>query len=132
MRRAISVIMLFSSIALFGGCSGLPNAGSASVGGTASSVTLTPGIMALTLGATQQFTANVAGATDQTVEWEVNGVPGGNAASGLISEGGVYLAPYDVTCSSDGDGHRGVVCGPQQDRRCHGDVEPKNRSERGD
>src|SRR5208282_1391109 len=92
MRRAIPLIMMFSSVALFGGCSGLPNAGSASEG-TASSVTLTPGSMALTLGATQQFTANVAGATDQTVEWEVNGVPGGNAASGLISEGGVYLAP---------------------------------------
>jgi hypothetical protein len=92
MRRAIPVIMMFSSVALIGGCSGLPKAGSASVG-TASSVTLTPGSMALTLGATQQFTANVAGATDQTVQWVVNGMPGGNAASGLISEGGVYLAP---------------------------------------
>jgi hypothetical protein len=97
MRRILSPVLLLSATSLIAGCSGLPNdgtpGGGATSGGTPSSVTLTPGSAALHLGDHQQFTANVAGASDQTVEWEVNNVPGGSASSGFISEGGVYLAP---------------------------------------
>lgn len=47
-------------------------------------VSLTPGSAALFLGQTQQFTATVTNATDVSVNWSVNGVPGGNSAVGSI------------------------------------------------
>jgi hypothetical protein len=98
MRRILSPVLLLSATSFFiAGCSGLPNdgtpGGGSTSGGTPSSVTLTPGSASLHLGDHQQFTASVAGASDQTVEWEVNNVPGGSASPGFISEGGVYLAP---------------------------------------
>jgi hypothetical protein len=97
MRRITSPVLLLCATSFIAGCSGLPNdgtpGGGSSSGGTPSSVTLTPGSAALHLGDHQQFTANVAGAAEQTVEWAVNNVPGGSASAGFISEGGVYLAP---------------------------------------
>ena len=99
MRRTIATAALFFSLTLLCACSGQMNVGSVSVG-SPRSVSVSPGSAALTLGATQQFTADVMGSTDQTVQWTVNGVPGGNAASGLISEGGVYLAPTTLPAST--------------------------------
>jgi hypothetical protein len=40
-----------------------------------------------------QFSATVRNATDQTVEWKVNGVTGGNASVGTIVPSGLYAAP---------------------------------------
>jgi hypothetical protein len=103
MRRITSPVLLLCATSFIAGCSGLPKngtpGGGATSGGTPSSVTLTPGGASLHSGDHQQFTANVAGATDQTVEWEVNNVPGGSASSGFISEGGVYLAPTALPSS---------------------------------
>ena len=49
------------------------------------------------IGQTAQYAAAVAapgrGATNQSVTWEVNGVLGGNAASGTISATGLYTPP---------------------------------------
>jgi serine protease len=39
------------------------------------------------------FTADVAGASDTAVTWEVNGMPGGSAMAGTISSLGVYTPP---------------------------------------
>lgn len=47
-------------------------------------------------GNVQQFTATVTGNSNTAVTWEVNGIPGGSAASGLISSTGFYTAP-DLT-----------------------------------
>jgi len=44
-------------------------------------------------GATQQFTADIQGATNTTVTWSVDGIAGGNATGGTISAGGLYTAP---------------------------------------
>ncbi len=54
---------------------------------TAPPVTVTPSSAALATGASQAFAANVP------VSWEVNGVAGGSAATGLITAMGVYTAP---------------------------------------
>jgi hypothetical protein len=75
--------------------------GSGSSGGTTpppptSKVTLTPSSITLRRGATQQFSASVTDETDQTVQWQVNGVYGGDAVHGRISMGGVYIAPTTV------------------------------------
>jgi len=59
-------------------------------------VIITPKAPTLSRGAFQQFTATVTKTTDQTVRWDVNGTPGGDASHGFISMGGVYIAPVTV------------------------------------
>ncbi len=44
-------------------------------------------------GTTLTLTAKVNNTTNQTVIWQVNGIPGGNAMVGTISTTGVYTAP---------------------------------------
>ncbi len=85
------IILLAALAASCGGSSG---------GGTppppTQKVTITPKSATVSRGATQQFTAVVASATDQTVRWKVNGVTGGDSVHGLISLEGVYIAPAFV------------------------------------
>jgi len=49
---------------------------------------------------TQQFTATVTGATDTRVNWNVNGILGGNATIGTINAAGLYTAPTSVPSPS--------------------------------
>jgi len=60
---------------------------------SAVTVTIAPTSANLFLGETQQFQATVIGASDTSVAWEVNGVPGGSAGAGTISSSGLYTAP---------------------------------------
>ena len=60
---------------------------------TTVTVTVSPNSATVVAGATQQFTATVANATTQVVDWSVNGAPGGNSTVGLISTSGLYTAP---------------------------------------
>ena len=87
----------------------LANAGSLAVvvttsapgGGTSSALTLAvlvvvavnPPAPTVIVGQTQQFTATVTGSTNQGATWSVNGVAGGNATLGTISNTGLYTAP---------------------------------------
>jgi uncharacterized protein (DUF1800 family) len=68
-------------------------AGNGSSGQTSSGVTVSPGSSTVRAGDTQQFTAKVTSAMDQTVTWSVNGVMGGNSTVGTISATGLYKAP---------------------------------------
>ncbi len=56
-------------------------------------VSVSPDRASLKAGAKQQFTAQVAGSTNQQVRWLVNDVPSGNATLGTIGTGGMYTAP---------------------------------------
>ena len=47
-------------------------------------------------GETQNFSATVAGAISNAVTWEVNGIAGGNAAVGTVSNSGLYTAPTQL------------------------------------
>src|SRR3954465_4099032 len=60
------------------------------------SVTVAPMSATLNPGGTQQFTANVQGASDASVTWTVNGVVGGNASDGTVSPAGLYTAPKSI------------------------------------
>jgi len=70
-------------------------------GGTSTAETLTvliavsisPATQTLDVNQSQQFTATVAGATDQSVTWTVNDVAGGNNTVGTITTAGLYTAP---------------------------------------
>jgi hypothetical protein len=56
-------------------------------------VTVSPSAARVPVNTTMQFSATVANATTQTVDWSVNGAPGGNSTVGLISTTGLYTAP---------------------------------------
>jgi hypothetical protein len=64
-----------------------------------------PATKTITVGHTYTFTSSVTGAADPSLNWSVDGVPGGNATVGTIV-GGLYTAPatpgsHTVTASSN-------------------------------
>src|SRR5713226_8003450 len=60
------------------------------------SVSVAPTSATVMLGATQQFTATVLNTSNTSVNWSVNGVPGGNSAVGTITPAGLYTAPQNL------------------------------------
>jgi hypothetical protein len=52
-----------------------------------------PAVAEVYTGTTQTFNATVTGTTNTAVNWQVNGVAGGNATFGTISASGLYSAP---------------------------------------
>lgn len=61
---------------------------------TVAGLRITPSFAAIKFGESVQFTAEVLPATlDQSVQWSVEGVIGGNTNVGTISTAGVYTAP---------------------------------------
>ncbi|HEV2177444.1 MAG TPA: hypothetical protein VGW33_09620 [Terriglobia bacterium] len=56
-------------------------------------VSVSPAAVTLSVGATQQFAAAVANATNTAVTWSVDGVAGGNSTIGTISSSGLYTTP---------------------------------------
>jgi hypothetical protein len=68
-------------------------------------ISVSPGTATLASSATQQFTANIQGATNVSVAWSVNGVSGGSSSVGTVSSNGLYTAPsstgnYTVTATT--------------------------------
>ncbi len=63
-------------------------------------VTIAPASASVAINSTAQFTATVTGATNNTVAWSVNGVPGGNSVVGTISSTGLYSAPAAIPSPS--------------------------------
>lgn len=59
-------------------------------------VVVNPATATVQLGTNEQFMATVTGATDTTVTWQVNTMPGGNSTVGTITAGGLYTAPQQV------------------------------------
>jgi len=90
--RIAATLALCVGIALLTGCAAM-GAGNGSSGQTSSGVTVSPGSSTVRAGDTQQFTAKVTAAMDQTVVWSVNGTMGGNSTVGTISTTGLYKAP---------------------------------------
>jgi hypothetical protein len=71
------------------------------------SVTISPSSLTTVTNATEVFTATVAGTTNTAVVWEVNGVQGGNATTGVISttipgtaNEALYVAPATIPSGS--------------------------------
>jgi hypothetical protein len=62
-------------------------------------VTISPATASVPLGAKQQFTATVTGATNTSVTWSVNGTQGGDKTVGTITPIGVYVAPNTILTS---------------------------------
>lgn len=72
-------------------------------------VSVTPSFASLTVThQTQSFSAVVGGTSDPSVTWSVDGVVGGDVASGTISRSGIYTPPdtvgnHTITVTSDVD-----------------------------
>jgi hypothetical protein len=58
-----------------------------------STISVTPATATVIATNTQQFTANVPGASNVSLIWSVDGTVGGNSAVGQISTAGLYTAP---------------------------------------
>jgi hypothetical protein len=68
-------------------------------------ISVSPPSATLAPSGTQQFTSTIQGLTNTAVTWSVDGVAGGNAASGTITSAGLYtapsaLGPHTVTATS--------------------------------
>jgi hypothetical protein len=96
MRRA-SLGLVLALILVHVSCTGTTK----SVGGAAPpaqiTVSVTPAAANVRAGAGQPFAASVTGTTNESVTWSVNGVVGGNATVGFITDTGVYTAPAAPT-----------------------------------
>ena len=91
---ALSLVLITIS-----GCS----SGQSSAGTSAPptvSITISPTSANVQVGSTAQFSSSVSGSTNVSVVWQVNGVTGGAATSGIISSSGLYTAPMSVPSPS--------------------------------
>jgi hypothetical protein len=88
---------------------------------TAPSVTvgLSPATASVDLSSTQQFAAYAVGSLNNALTWQVNGVAGGSATTGIITTAGLYTAPavlpvsgrtVTVAAVSQADPTRSAAC----------------------
>jgi uncharacterized protein YjdB len=64
------------------------------------SVSISPTNSSVQVGQSEQFSATVSGASSNTVNWLVSGIPGGNSSAGTITSAGLYTAPASVPSGS--------------------------------
>ncbi len=96
MRRICEFLFVPALVLCISGCSGLSDVKN-SGGGQATGVTVSPATASLDPFKTQAFSASVQGnATNNAVTWQVNGVTGGSATTGIISTAGLYTAPHAI------------------------------------
>jgi hypothetical protein len=89
-----SLLSMMAALVSCGGASSAPISGYNPLG--AVSITITPPAMTVSTATTQAFTAVVNNSGLQSVQWQVNGVPGGAPAVGTIDSSGNYTAPQFV------------------------------------
>jgi hypothetical protein len=92
MRKAILAVAALLAIGSLSACGG-------SGGGNNNNpptVTVSPATANVQEATTQQFTATVSNGSSTTVNWQVNGVMGGNSSVGTIDSTGLYTAPVIV------------------------------------
>src|SRR5271156_368388 len=92
MRRA-SLGLVLALILVHVSCTGSTKSAGTATPPPQVTVSVTPTAANVRSGAGQPFSAAVSGTTNQSVTWSVNGIVGGNATVGLISNTGVYTAP---------------------------------------
>jgi hypothetical protein len=96
MRRATLGLVLALILAHIS-CTGTTKSSGGATPPAQIAVSVTPTAANVRGGAGQPFTATVTGTTNQAVTWSVNGVVGGNATVGLITNAGLYTAPTILT-----------------------------------
>src|SRR5271168_1020766 len=92
MRRA-SLGLVLALILVHVSCTGSTKSAGTATPPPQVTVSVTPTAANVRAGAGQPFSATVTGTANQSVTWSVNGIVGGNATVGLITDTGVYTAP---------------------------------------
>ncbi|HEX4643559.1 MAG TPA: hypothetical protein VH161_08820, partial [Candidatus Acidoferrales bacterium] len=92
----ISLAVLAASFVLALCCASCGAVGSASPPSPAVTITVTPASARPYQGETWQFRAAVQNAANPAIEWQVNGINGGNSQYGTIDLNGLYTAPSAV------------------------------------
>jgi uncharacterized protein YfaP (DUF2135 family) len=88
--RPTIILAISMAVTISSSCGG----GQSSSGGTAQvSVSISPTSATVPAGQSQQFTATVTGAGQDTIQWDVAGTYGGTTTAGTISQTGLYTAP---------------------------------------
>lgn len=64
------------------------------------SMSISPPLVNVAAGATEQFSVTVTGVSSTAVTWQVNSVAGGNATAGTITDAGLYGAPAVATTAT--------------------------------
>jgi hypothetical protein len=103
MRCALVLVVSYVFVFLWG-CAGSSHTTPAAAPGAPTTVTVSPSAASVPDFGTQQFTASGNGSPSTAVNWQVNGIAGGNQADGFISASGLYVAPSGVPTKSDGKG----------------------------
>ncbi|MFI5097460.1 MAG: hypothetical protein ACHQT6_05745 [Candidatus Acidiferrales bacterium] len=101
MRRIREILFISALVVCIPGCSGLSDVKNSGTGsGQVTGVTVSPVTATMDPFQTKAFSASVQGnATNNAVTWQVNGVTGGSATTGIISSAGLYTAPHAVAPS---------------------------------
>jgi hypothetical protein len=92
-NMAVRTLLVVLGCAMLAGCGGLssgPSRGGPIV------VEVAPTAFTLGVGSNYQFSATVTGSSNTGVNWQVNGVAGGNATVGTIDSAGLYIAPGSI------------------------------------
>ena len=95
MRRLDIGILIALAFAL-AGCAGTLPEGSNTNPSSAVTLSIAPPSADVRLGGSQQFTPSISGTSNTSVNWSVNGVPGGSPSVGTISATGLYQAPSSL------------------------------------
>jgi hypothetical protein len=99
MHRFAALMLSLFVAGIFTGCAATHSSSSNNPNGGGSenvSVSLSPTSATLNAGATQQFSATVSGSNNQTVNWSVDHIAGGNSQMGTITSAGLYTAPANA------------------------------------
>lgn len=90
-KSSLPAIFIFAMSLLIAGC-GAANTHIAP-SQVASQIAITPGMVTLSPGQSQQFAVTGGGAAVKSLLWAINGIQGGNAEVGTVSPDGLYVAP---------------------------------------
>lgn len=97
LRDGVYVALLLCALSFLVSCGNVGAAPISGLGGiSAVSVQITPPSITVGTNSVTPFTATVNGAGLQTVQWQVNGLPGGAPEIGTIDSSGNYTAPQFV------------------------------------
>lgn len=99
MRQIRKILFISALVVCIAGCSGLSDVPNGGGGSQVTGVSVSPLTATVDPFVTQQFTAQVQGGTNSAVTWQVNGVTGGSATTGIISTAGLYTAPHSIAAS---------------------------------
>jgi hypothetical protein len=99
MRRICEFFFVPALVLCISGCSGLSDVKNSTSGSQVTGVTVSPATASVDPFVIQTFSAQVQGGTNNAVTWQVNGVTGGSATTGIIDSGGHYTAPHAISSS---------------------------------